>query len=224
MSTPKELHFFDDETGVNWSDPDYSAYHRHFSDSLGQVCGEATPIYTYWPPSIPRLQRYHPGIRLIVSLRDPVRRAYSHWEMQVSRGLDQLSFSSAIREGRARVVEDEQSFYGCHRVYSYVERGFYAPQIRRILDYFPREQILFITLDQLKSHPDLVLDNICAFLGVMNYSRYPEHAIVQPTRKRTDLAAISEDDLRFLRHLYSSDISETAQLTGLDLSSWRVVN
>ena len=99
---------------MEWPNLDYSIYHRYFLNcSAGQVTGEATPVYSYWPTSIARIRRYNPDVRLILGLREPVSRAYSHWEMEVSRGQERLGFSSAIREGRARVAEDEQSFHGC---------------------------------------------------------------------------------------------------------------
>lgn len=221
MAEKKEIHFFDDET-VDWSNPDYSIYHRQFPNfCAGQVAGEATPIYTYWPTSIARIRSYNSEIRLIISLREPVSRTYSHWKMEVSRCQEVMNFSSAIREGTTRVAEDEQSFQGCHRIFSYVERGFYAPQIRRILGHLPRKQVLFVTVDQLTADPKRLLDDVCGFLGVAAYADYPESRIIRPTQIRNDFDAINEQDRIYLQHLFSSDIAETEKLTGLDLSGWK---
>ncbi|MGP3699493.1 hypothetical protein [Rhodobacter sp. NSM] len=71
---------------------------------------------------------------LILPLRDPVERAHSHWRMEVARGNESLSFSEAIREGRARVARNG-------RVFTYVERGFYGAQLERLETCFPREQV-----------------------------------------------------------------------------------
>ena len=43
--------------------------------AAGQLKGEATPIYLYWPEIAPQLARYNPQLKLIVILRDPVARA-----------------------------------------------------------------------------------------------------------------------------------------------------
>lgn len=103
MAGRKELHYFDDER-IDWRSPDVTALHRSFDWSVRDVVrGEATPIYTYWPRAIERIARYNPRAKLIVCLRHPVLRAYSHWRMETTRGAETLPFSRAIREGRARV-------------------------------------------------------------------------------------------------------------------------
>lgn len=128
LSERKELHFFDNESH-DWRSPTYDAYDAHFANAPdGAVCGEATPIYTYWGPALSRIHAYNPSMKFIVSLRDPAERAYSHWRMETLRGAETVSFSEAIRGGRQRVI-DQAEIAGHHRVYSYVERGFYAPQI-----------------------------------------------------------------------------------------------
>ncbi|MCR5877530.1 sulfotransferase domain-containing protein [Phenylobacterium sp. J367] len=82
----KEVHFFDDE-GQDWAQPDYGAYHAHWdAPPDGRPRGEATPIYVYWPNSLERIAAYNPAMKLIVLLRDPVQRAWSHWRMEYARG------------------------------------------------------------------------------------------------------------------------------------------
>jgi hypothetical protein len=51
LSRVKEVHFFDDET-LDWSRPDYGAYHAQFGPPDNRPRGEATPIYLYWPNSL----------------------------------------------------------------------------------------------------------------------------------------------------------------------------
>lgn len=220
MPEKKELHFFDLERRVDWSKPDYSSYHAHFKDHRpGHILGEATPIYLYWAPSIQRLHAYNSELRLIVSLREPVGRAYSHWKMEISQDKEVLDFSSVIRDGRTRVKEDGHSFMDCHRVFSYVERGSYAPQIHRLLRYFSREQVLFLTVDQLKSQPEQLFKRIWTFLGVDSHEVNTTKTI-NPRSKREGLATLNAQDSVYLQKLYHDDIVQTAKLTGLDLSNW----
>src|SRR4051812_27467497 len=73
LSDVKEVHYFDDEA-VDWAAPNHGAYHGHFPAPDGRPCGEATPIYIYWPNSLERIRAYNPAMKLIATLRDPVQR------------------------------------------------------------------------------------------------------------------------------------------------------
>jgi hypothetical protein len=148
----KEAHHFDDELEVDWSRPDHGGYHALFAND-GRLCGEATPIYCYWPDSLERIRAYNPAMRLILLFRDPVARAFSHWQMEYARGAETEPFAWCIREGRARVHSDPGARAGHHRVFSYVERGFYGQQLARVLALFPREQVLLLRSEDLKHAP-----------------------------------------------------------------------
>src|SRR5438128_3640412 len=87
LSRQKETHFFDDET-LDWARPDYARYHAMFDAPEGRPCGEATPIYSYWPNALERIAAYNPAMKLILLLRDPVARAWSHWRMEYARGAE----------------------------------------------------------------------------------------------------------------------------------------
>jgi hypothetical protein len=216
LATPKELHFFDNES-LDWSCPNYDILHAHFPAELDdKVIGEATPIYTWWPPSLDRIKVYNPKIKCIVMLRNPVERAYSNWAMVVSRGAETLSFSTAIRDGRRRAAGPSGL---PHRLFSYVERGLYAAQIERLLARFPRERLLFLRTEDLAERQAATLDQVCAFLGVSPFSTPPPAAYVMPVSKG-DLPPISEADRSYLTALYREDIAATQALSGLDLSHW----
>ena len=84
LSHVKETHFFDDDER-DWARPDYAPYHALFDAPDGRLRGEATPIYLYWPKVLERICAYNPAMKLIVVLRDPVERAWSHWRMEFAR-------------------------------------------------------------------------------------------------------------------------------------------
>ena len=216
----KEIHYFDEET-INWAVPDYSRLHRFFSPIEDKVFGQITPVYSYWEPAAARIKAYNPAMKLILILRDPVDRAYSQWEMQASRGIECLRFGAAIRKGRARVDIGDLSKSAGIRRFSYVERGFYAPQISRLLENFPAEQLMVLDHATLKKGQPAVLDAICDFIDVSRFETYPQNKVILPTGKRRDLGPISEEDAAYLARLYAEDTQETAKLTGLDLSHWK---
>lgn len=163
LSKVKEVHFFDDE-GQDWAAPDYGAYHANFDGADGRPRGEATPIYLYWPRSLERIAAYNPAMRLIVLLRDPVERAWSHWKMEYARGAETRPFAWCIREGRRRLFEAQP--WGHHREFSYVERGFYSEQLEAALAHFPREQLLVLRAGDLNQAPAPVLAKVRTFLGL----------------------------------------------------------
>jgi len=210
----KELHFFDDETGVDWASPDYAAYEAAFAHAApGQICGEATPYYMFRPECLDRIRAYNPAMRLVAILRDPVARAHSHWRMQVTRGAEDQPFSRAIREGRARVSGNLRNF-------SYVERGFYAAQIDEMLRRFPRGQMHVLLNEDLAATPDRTLADLCGFLGARPSARLPQAEEIGYFRSDSALAPPDPEDMAYLRALYRDDIRRTETLIGRDLSAW----
>lgn len=219
LSKTKEVHFFDDEQ-VDWEAPDYAPYHAQFDWERPAIRGEATPIYAYWPESLERIARYNPAMRLIVMLRDPVQRAWSHWKMEYARGVETLPFPAAIREGRRRLFDPadgaarrEGQPWGYDREFSYVERGFYSQQIDRILDLFPREQLLIQYADDLRRDPNPVLAEVARFLGAPPPA--PRQARDVHVGADMDYGGdLTEADTAFLRRLYAPDQARLAALTG----------
>ena len=105
MADVKEVHFFDTEKHFAREAINYSKYHSFFTPQKShKILGEATPVYMYWPNAPQRLREYNPRMKLIILLRNPIERAYSHWNMQRTRGIDKLPFWDAIREEKPKVL------------------------------------------------------------------------------------------------------------------------
>ena len=213
----KEAHFFDDET-IDWGRPDYEAYHRLFEPD-GRLRGEATPIYIYWPNALERIAAYNPAMKLILLFRDPVERAWSHWKMEYAKGKEREPFAWCIREGRARLEHGDAAAPGFHRVFSYVERGFYGRQVERLLSLFPREQCLFLRSEQLREDPAGALTAVCSFLGQSRPAGIAPR-IVHPARARQYPSELLPSDIAMLRELYTPDMKLFSQLTQIDPSAW----
>ena len=220
MSSPKEIHFFDDET-IDWNHPDYSRLHSCFDwNSQNVIRGEATPIYCYWPASIQRIHAYNSEAKIIMLLRHPAHRAYSQWCMEFQRGDETLQFEEAISEkGRLRVM---QSPIGIHRIFSYIERGFYSQQIERIKGFFLDENVLFIRTDELWSNPQQTIEKITSFLGVQLLKVVHSEYIAPIIHK---INSIPSESVHFilnkkLTDFYAGDIKKTENLTGIPLANW----
>lgn len=210
----KETHFFDTDYFFSVSPPPYHIYHHQFDIQKGcRVIGEATPIYMYWIPAIQRIKEYNPDMKLIFLLRNPVDRAFSHYMMEKRSEVETLPFSEAIRIEEKRLANYPNNQ---HRTYSYIDRGYYSRQIKRILNEFPKEQLLFLKTEELRDNYAASIQRTCNFLYVnelsnsaikMDFSsNYPEMNI---------------DDRRFLYEKFSKEIDELEELLGWDCSSWR---
>ncbi len=211
LADEKELHFFDDEM-QDWARPDYGTYHGHFPAPDRRPCGEATPIYCYWPKSLERIADYNPAMKMIMVLRDPVHRAWSGWRMEYARGTETRPFAWCIREGRQRLFDSEP--WGHHREFSYVERGFYGEQVERLHGLFPRDQVLVLTSEGLRGEPESALASVRGFLGLPP-ARPPAPREVHVGQEIAYPSELTDEDVACLRALYASDDQRLRSLTGI---------
>lgn len=213
MASPKETHFFDRESGVDWRNPDYASLHAHYA-TKDRLRGEATPITLYWTPAHYRVLRYNPQMKFILVFRDPVERAWSHWKMNRANGWETLSFSEAIRAGRTRVL-DEPGPSGLSRRLSYVERGYYGRQITELAKLFQPTKMLFLSQEELSHTPDAALAQVTAFLDVVPMAPATPERV--NTSRWTEPDTLSDEDRTYLEQLYAPDQILFRKMTGLRL-------
>jgi hypothetical protein len=214
LSRVKEVHFFDDETR-DWERPDYGAYHARFAAPGARPCGEATPIYLYWPNALARIRAYNPAMRLIVALRDPVERAWSHWRMEYARGAERAPFAWCIRQGRQRLFDGEPPAtpWGHHREFSYVERGFYGEQLAQLFALFPHEQVLVIRAEDLRADPAASLAAVRRFLDLAEAPPPPPRE-AHVGREMDYGEGLTAEDVDWLRRVYARDQARLQALIG----------
>lgn len=186
MAEGKEVHLFDSaDYSPAWSAADIDErYACHFPDSsgkgAGQLCGEATPIYLYWPEIIPELYRYNPCLRLIVILRDPAERACSQYAMEYHRGNEERSLSVALLLEYFRLKRSPgRDGSSARRIHSYLDRGKYAQQLEVVRRYFPDEQLLVLDNSELLGQHQITLQRVFAFLGVNESASVPAERVFQ---------------------------------------------
>jgi hypothetical protein len=214
LPTVKEVHFFDTEEHFATDEVDYGRYHTYFKPATRQrLLGDATPIYMYWESAPQRIQRYNPAMKLIMLLRNPVTRAYSHWNMERARQRDLLPFEQAIRTEAERCRE---ALPLQHRRYSYVDRGFYSAQIQRIWRHFPVEQTLVLKSEELQRTPDAALAKIADFLGVARFSPVEPRSV----HARAYQSPMSAEARDYLREIFAPEVRELEQMFGWDCAAW----
>jgi len=220
LSAPirKETHFFDDEA-QDWSWPDYREHDAFYAaDDGDRLRFDITPVYGYWEPALARIHAYNPEAKLIFLWRDPFRRAHSHWKMQVSRRVEKLSFSAALAAEEERLAVAGPLGEG-RRLYSYVDRGRYATQLRRALSLFPASQILNLRSEDLFGDHMETLGRISAFLGIAPFAEV-EAKHEMKRRSRRDSVRPSRADFDFVARRLGAEMEEFAAQSGLDLSGW----
>lgn len=213
LPAKKELHFFDDET-QDWPYPNLQRLHKHFDGAKpNQLCGEATPITMYWNPAPERVWNYNPNMKMIVLLRDPVARAFSHWAMEKARKAESLSFREAIlkeqeRSAACRPLQD--------RVHSYSDRGYYSSQIRRLWQLFGIDNVLVMKQNLLIQEPLSCINKICEHLEVNPMQS------VQSIRERVGRYETKMDEATrsVLQQRFRAEIEQLEQMLNWDCSDW----
>jgi hypothetical protein len=99
---------------------------------------------------------------MIILLRDPIERAYSHYLMDVKFGAHDKKLS--IYQDLMRSYESQEKAYGISPLY--VEFGMYYEQVKRYFDEFGREQVKVIIYEEFIQHPEETVNDVLAFLGV----------------------------------------------------------
>lgn len=122
--------------------------------------GEASASYLYSTVAAEEIYKAQPQARIIIMLREPSQRAYSHYLMDLKIGFTTRSFADALEEDRLHHPKG----WGGNSLYR--ELGFYYEQVKRYLDIFPPEQVCILLQDDLKKNKKETLTKVFRFLGI----------------------------------------------------------
>jgi hypothetical protein len=177
----KKLTFFDNNfhRGTQW-------YRSHFplrsprASADGPVdkrfTGESTAYYMFHPLAPQRIAETLPETKFILLLRNPVDRAYSHYQYKVRRGKEPLSFEAAIDAEPERLAGEEEKICTipgyrsrAYFLHSYLARGIYIDQILRWQKFVPSDRTLIVDSTNLLKRPAETYQQVLAFLGVRSW-------------------------------------------------------
>lgn len=182
MSTEKELHFFSYyyHFGYEW-------YDQHFDSSLKIRSGEFSTSYLYDNQSPLRVHKYNKNIKILVSIRNPISRLFSHHKHEI------LGRRVLRTNVNPKLLIDQNP--------SYLEYGLYFKYLSYWLKVFPSKQIHIVLFDEIKKNPKKVVSKLYEFLGVdesftplglnnkINKSWTPKNDFIHKNQKR--IAALS---------------------------------
>jgi hypothetical protein len=183
-STPKELHFFNRHTHLGVS---LAEYESNFKSLRAKMHFESTPAYLYQPGALELIRKTYPGIRLIVILRDPVKRAYSAWNQYRQSfghsGVEQYRRDTVTRPGHqmyAKLYEGRTAFPSLRECIdielamirngegfepSVLRRGLYHAQLQNCWKLFGKDRVLILGFADLIKDTPGTLDKVIAFIG-----------------------------------------------------------
>jgi len=150
LSKDKELDFFS-----NFWDRGYAWYMGKFDLARARAAvavGEVSPSYLSDTDSAERAAKYNKDMKVIVTLRSPIDRAYSNHKHNIRQGFvpdEDMSFEKSLAENP-----------------TYVEHGYYGRYLKNWLRHFPNSQIQFIFFEDIVANPEEVAASVYRFLGV----------------------------------------------------------
>ncbi|MEP6681652.1 MAG: sulfotransferase [Parafilimonas sp.] len=185
-STPKEVRYFDRDDnfrkGKKWYHRSFVNLHANKKDFL---CFEATPEYLYRSYVPQRIHQEYPHLKIIIILRDPVKRAYSAWNMykhffkvkRIPQGYVHKKENNLVTEffkadkfplfeeaiaSEILKIENNSTL----EEPGLLRRGIYMPQIKRYHDLFGKDHVLILGMGDLNKNKKECLNNILRFLNL----------------------------------------------------------
>lgn len=145
-----EYHFHGEANEAAQFDLDY--YHQFWNFQSGKKHVEFSPQYLFAKGTAEKIHSYNPHAKLLVALRDPVKRAHSHFKYD--QGFNQL-------------IAKDLSFKAALQKHDYLKvAGNYAAQLKPYFELFPREQIKVFILEHAIENPHETVQELYKFVGV----------------------------------------------------------
>jgi hypothetical protein len=200
----KEVHYFDSLAGVDvLSDEQKELYTRYFPrPQRGDVAGEWTPRYAY-DHLMPQIAQAVPHTRILLMLRDPVERyvsgiAFDRQFLDLRPGKLGLTLEIIIEQQR--------------------ERSLYADQVGRVLDAFPRDQVLILQYERCLGSYEEQLARTYDFLGLDPAFRPPGQGNVPAAPPAGDLPDAERAELA---REYAADTRRLLEIVPeIDVALW----
>lgn len=164
----KETHYFSlfYDKGAAWYE------HQFVESKPNQYCGEITPYYLFHPQAPERIFNFNPHVKIIILLRNPVKRAISQYYHSFRLGFESLDIEAAFKAERLRLNGAEAQLLNgntrhlSHQEHSYLSRSRYDEQIIRYQHYFNQDQIIVRKSEDLYSQPAVFWHSLLRDMGL----------------------------------------------------------
>ena len=158
----KEIDFFNHnfDLGLSW----YLAQFPAIADGKQFITGEASPFYLYDSLARARIEQLFPNMKLIMMLRDPVKRTISEYYHAVNHDLEQRSLSEIIDLEKELLATKPRS--EVMESFGYLFNSIYLDKIAKWQANFPQKNILIIDSEFFFEHTEVVMQQIWQFLDL----------------------------------------------------------
>lgn len=213
ISMPKEeIHYFDIkenyQKGIEW-------YKSHFNYNKKMI-GDKAPDVMYIYSCLELLQIVNPQVKIILFLKNPIERAYSHWKMTRDLFGNRNSFEFCINDEIEHRMKENRSYHVSFFAH-FIKRGFYYEQIMEILKYFPRENLNITISEIMEENTDKSYQNIFKFLNVKEYHSNFNKRFVSKSKNKLN----KEGELYLkLQKIFDSDKKKLEKFLGYKTGWW----
>lgn len=256
MSIPKEVNYFSksalEKQGLYYSDykvqneKEYLSLFKEATE-IHQAVGEASVSYLFYPEVARCIYAFNANSKIVIVLRNPVDRAWSHYLMDKRLGLVRKSFMQIFSSNEE---EDRLNFQ------QYFLLGNYSSQLEVYFNIFGKENIKVFFTEDLKNNRNALKEELMLFLGISDFyiqeasehNKYknPKGFFVQYLYRLTTLRrffkrympasllkhwgkylfeskypTLSDADRAILNEYYRQDIVKLEELLSIDLTGWR---
>ncbi|MBE7323978.1 sulfotransferase domain-containing protein [Nocardioides sp. Y6] len=182
--------------------------------------GEASPYYVWDPRIAAKVAAVAPSVKAVMLVRDPVERAWSHYQERTQNGVEPLDFAAALAaedqrlEGELERMAADPGYHStAHDWYSYRSRGVYLPQIQNWLQHFDRKQLLVLRSEDLYTDVQAGFDAVCDFLGLGSHTLPTTRTFNASHRK----SSVPEPQRSELARFFAPHNAALADFLGRDL-------
>ena len=231
---------------------DEKLYSALFAPALAtQVTGEASVSYLYSTKAAENIHTAKPNAKIIMILRNPIERSWSHFLMEVRLGIVDPSFKDAF-ESTAKI---QHPLWGNNPLF--LHAGLYNEQIKRYQKLFNQSQLHIIIYDNYRNNPQEVLKKVYLFLGVdpakadlsialkrnneartgvldkaipsgslkVKFRKFAKrlgiHSLLKNILTKPSYRKPNEAEKNLLTAHFSNEIEELEKTLNLDLSDWK---
>lgn len=221
LTKKKELHYFDSPSKIKSGVDDYLAYFRDGRDY--KYCGESTPSYIAMSGAIKAMHAFNPRFKILIIIRDPVRRAISHiyhtlkmrYKTQPDAISDDLLWQEIEEDREINHCIDKTEFLINPRSYHY--RGRYEEQLSYLYRYFKKKHVRVLRLEDLISKPDETLSGITGFLKLAEF--IPEN---MNKKNEQNYGSPPQDIIDYFAAYYAPFNTALNKKHGIQINDWIV--
>ena len=208
-----EIHFFDIlwYKGIEW-------YKKHF-DYRKKLVGDKNPDLMYLSECYPLIASVNPFIKMIFILRNPIDRAYSEYNMLKTKWGETKSFEELVKEELEYRLDEPCNLF--NSTSHMLQRGLYFKQIQKLLKYFPRENMIFLISEKVRTNMEEEYNKIYKFLGVKELYGivYTEEYV--SSSKSNYKKLIQPDIYKIIKDFFISDILELEKFLSVK-TDWNI--